>query len=156
MNQSNDNSKQRVAKHMTGNENLQNAMFKEIDLIQDIIKRMASNSFLIKGWTITLVAVALLLNGDNTHASIAFIPLISFWFLDAFFLWQERMYRKLYKWVVSNRMKTEEFLFDLNAYRFEEEVDGKLKTMFSITLVWFYATILILIFIYQIILFYYM
>lgn len=141
---------------MTGNENLQNAMFKEIDLIQDIIKRMASNSFLIKGWTITLVAVALLLNGDNTHASIAFIPLISFWFLDAFFLWQERMYRKLYKWVVSNRMKTEEFLFDLNAYRFEEEVDGKLKTMFSITLVWFYATILILIFIYQIILFYYM
>lgn len=30
-------------------------LLKEIDLAQDVIKRMANNSFIIKGWTITLV-----------------------------------------------------------------------------------------------------
>ena len=34
-------------------------MDKEIDLIQGCISRMAQNSFIIKGWAITLVAVAL-------------------------------------------------------------------------------------------------
>ena len=28
-------------------------LFKEIDLIQEIVKRLASNSFLIKGWAVT-------------------------------------------------------------------------------------------------------
>ena len=36
-------------------------MEKEIDLVQGCISRMAQNSFVIKGWTITLIAVALAL-----------------------------------------------------------------------------------------------
>jgi hypothetical protein len=35
---------------MDEKENLKEFMLKEIDVIQDIIKRTASNSFLIKGW----------------------------------------------------------------------------------------------------------
>ena len=67
-------------------EELEKFMLKEIEIIQDIIKRMAFNSFLIKGWTVTLVAVTLLLRGSKYQVFIAYIPLLVFWFLDAYFL----------------------------------------------------------------------
>ena len=81
------------------------------------------------------------------------MPMLVFWFLDAYFLWQERIYRKLYEWVINNRLKTEEYLFDMNAYRFEGEVQSRFRIMFSITLGWFYVSIAILIVMYSILLF---
>ena len=127
---------------------LKEFMLKEIEIIQDIIKRMAFNSFMMKGWTVTLVAVTLLLKGSEYQVFIAFIPLIVFWYLDAYFLWQERLYRRLYNWVVQNRMQTEEFLFDMNAYRFKDEEQSKFRIMFSIALGWFYGSIFVLTLIY--------
>jgi hypothetical protein len=141
-----------ITKNVKANESLREYMLKEIDIVQDIIKRMAFNSFMIKGWAITLVVVTLLLKGEEYQVWIAFIPLLVFWFLDAYFLWQERMYRKLYEWVVKNRLKTDEYLFDMNAYRFKDEVQSKLRIMLSITLGWFYASIAILIMIYALVL----
>ena len=137
---------------MEDKESLKEYMLKEIEIIQDIIKRMAFNSFMIKGWAITLVVVSLLLKGtDKYQIWIAFIPLFVFWFLDAYFLWQERLYRKLYDWVVNNRLETDEYLFDMDAYRFKDEVQSKLRIMFSITLGWFYGSITILILIYALV-----
>jgi len=49
-------------------------MLKEVDIIQDVIKRMAFNSFMIKGWAITLVVVTLVLKGTEYQVWIAFIP----------------------------------------------------------------------------------
>ena len=123
-------------------------LFKEIDIIQSIINRMARYSFLIKGWTVTLVVVSLLLKGNNYHVVLAFIPLLIFWFLDSYFLWQERMYRKLYQWVIENRPITEEHLFYMNALRFKNEVKSKLRIMFSVTLGWFYGSITIMVIVY--------
>ena len=136
---------------MEDKEILREYMLKEIDIVQDIIKRMAFNSFMIKGWAITLVVVTLLLKGAEYQVWIAFIPLLVFWFLDAYFLWQERMYRKLYDWVINNRLKTDEYLFDMNAYRFKDEVQSRLRIMLSITLGWFYGSIAILIIIYTLV-----
>ena len=135
-------------------DDLKEYLMKEIETIQSTIKRMSSNSFLIKGWTITLVVVTLLLKGTEEEAYIAFIPLLVFWFLDSYFLWQERMYRKLYDWVIANRMNTDENLFDMNAYRFKDDVDSKPRIMFSTTLGWFYGSIAILIVIYKILILY--
>jgi len=131
-------------------EELREFMIKEIEIIQDIIKRMAFNSFMIKGWTVTLVAVTLLLRGSKYQILIAFIPILVFWFLDAYFLWQERLYRRLYNWVTKNRMNTDDYLFDMNAYRFKNEEQSKLRIMFSITLGWFYGSIFTLTLIYAI------
>ena len=39
----------------------QEILYKEIDLIQSCINRMAQNSFVVKGWLIALVAVVLAL-----------------------------------------------------------------------------------------------
>lgn len=136
---------------MNDKESMKEYMFKEIDIIQDVIKRMAFNSFMIKGWAITLVVITLLLKGTEYQVWLAFIPLLVFWFLDAYFLWQERLYRKLYDWVINNRLKTDEYLFDMNAYRFKDEVQSKFRIMFSVTLGWFYGSIAILIIIYALI-----
>ena len=101
-------------------EELKEFMFKEIDIIQNIIRRMAFNSFMINGWMVTLVAVVLLLKGSQYQIFIAYIPLLVFWFLDAYFLWQERLYRRLYNWVIQHRLETDEYLLDLDAYRFKK------------------------------------
>jgi len=138
-----------------GKNNSHDFFLKEIDIIQSIIKRMSYNSFLIKGWTITLVVVTLLLKGTEKQACIAFIPLLVFWFLDSYYLWQERMYRKLYDWVITNRMKTDEHLFSMNAYRFKDDVDSKYRIMFSKTLGWFYGSIATLLVIYIIFIYFF-
>lgn len=133
-------------------EELKEFMLKEIEIIQDIIKRMALNSFLIKGWAITLVVATLLLKGSKYQIFIAFIPLIVFWFLDAYFVRLERLYRRLYTWVTENRLKTADYLFDMKPYRFQQEEQSIPRIMFSITLGWFYGSIFVLILIYALIL----
>lgn len=135
-----------------------NIVHKEIDLIQNCISRMAHNSFLIKGWTLTIVTVVLALIEKNIDpvylCLVIFIPLLSFWYLDAFFLQTEKMYRKMYEWVLQSRPKNNlEYLYDLNPHRFKEQVDSRAKVMWSITLRVFYGTpalIVLAIILYQI------
>ncbi len=72
---------------------------KHLELIQNIINRMSQTSFLIKGWTITLVVALLALFANNTdwrYGLLGLIPIISFWGLDAYYLRQERLFRSLY------------------------------------------------------------
>lgn len=121
-------------------------LHKEIDLIQGVINRMANNSFLLKGWLITLIAVILALSKDTILifdirylGIIICFPVIVFWYLDAFFLHKEKCYRKLYEWVIQNREKTDEHLYSLNYKRFENEVESVFELMFSKTLLPFYG-----------------
>jgi len=133
---------------MDGEEIRRQNLFKEIDLIQEVIKRMASNSFLLKGWSLTLItAFFVLINKKVLDSNLMFfvlLPLIVFWGLDAYFLRLERLYRKLYDWVIANRLKTDDFLFDLRAEsRFKGDVCCVFCVMFSKTLWWFYGSIFI-------------
>ncbi len=113
------------------------AVHKELDLIQGVIKRMADNSFKVKAWMMSIfgfvvaLAKAGFLNklGDGKGlpmwyiAVFLIITVLVFWYLDAFFLRTERLYRNLYKWVVDNRPNTDKYLYDLNT--FVRKVDGK-------------------------------
>lgn len=129
-------------------------MHREFELIQDIIERQANNSFKIKGWTVTLVVVAIIFRTRDFQLFGAFIPLLGFWGLDACFLRQEKMYRKLYEWVRKNRPESDEHKFDLDASRFEDKVNSVARTMGSPTLLWFYAPIAILLILYSAVVFY--
>lgn len=133
---------------MTENNRSEDLIIKELNLIQDVIKRMASNSFLVKGWAITLIVATLLLKGSKFQILIAIIPLLAFWILDAYYLRQERLYRKLYEWVIQNRKENLEFLFDLNASRFNTQVPSLFQTMHSETLGYFYGSIAFLLLLY--------
>jgi len=119
-------------------------LHKEIDLIQDCIKRMASNSFLIKGWMLSIsgIILAIVFNKDvaNVYPAtwIVAVIILSFWYLDAHFLRIERMFRKLYSWVIENRKTSEEYMYDLNPQRFENNVASLWVVMWSDTLWIFY------------------
>lgn len=70
-----------------------------LEMIQGVINRMASNSFALKGWAVTLVAGIFALAGKDTdkmYFLVAYLPIIVFWGLDSYYLLQERLYRALY------------------------------------------------------------
>ena len=119
-------------------------LHKEIDLIQACITRMANNSFLLKGWAISIIAVVLALADKAANpallSTVLLIPLLSFWYLDAFFLRTEKMYRKMYEWVLEKRKNNDStFLYDLNPNRFKDGVGSIREVMLSITLKCFYG-----------------
>ena len=88
---------------------------KHLEMIQEVIKRMASNSFFLKGWSITLVAGIFALAAKDSNQKfflIAYFPLIVFWILDTYYLQQERKYRNLYDKV--RCIKEEKVDFSMN------------------------------------------
>ncbi len=114
---------------------------KHLEMVQDVIKRMASNSFILKGWAVTLVAGIMALaekDTDKMYFLIAYIPIIIFWLLDSYYLLQERLYRKLYKKVCS----TAENDIDFSLSATKKDFGGGRNTFFacfvSITELFFY------------------
>jgi len=68
-------------------------------MIQAVISRMANNSFMLKGWAVTLVAGVFALSAKDANQMyflIAYIPIVLFWFLDSYYLQLERKFRVLY------------------------------------------------------------
>lgn len=121
-----------------------------LGFIQGVINRMGNNSFLIKGWVVALVAAIFTLSAEKANVNFAYIalfPLAFFWWLDAFFLHQERLYRKLYEKVADD---TEPSInFSMNAKKYKSEVDCFCKVFFSKTLRNFYGPIAILLFVFM-------
>ena len=72
-----------------------------------------------------------------------------FWYLDAFFLRTEKIYRKIYDWVLEMRPKNNrELLYQLNPKEYDgkiEKVESIRKVMWSRTLRWFYSIPLIIV-----------
>ena len=83
-----------------------------LTFIQGIITRMGNNSFLLKGWTVTLVAALFALAAKDSNQNfilIAYFPILVFWMLDGYFLYQERLFRDLYNGVANDRISSEQF-----------------------------------------------
>ena len=128
-------------------------LLKEIDLIEDCIKRMSNNSFLLKGWAVTILSVliGLMANFENwtSGSLLAIFVCIGFWYLDALYLKLERLYTRKYNWVIQNRLDTTEYKFNLNPFEKNMWLETEnreiitLKVMFSRTLLPLYLTMLI-------------
>jgi len=72
---------------------------KHLEFIQGVVNRLANNSSLLKGWSVLLVSAlfAMAAKDSNTNfVVLSYFPAIAFWILDAYFLHQERLFRKLY------------------------------------------------------------
>lgn len=74
------------------------AKLKHLELIQGVVNRLADNSFSIKRWAVLLVSALLVLSLQQNplSAHLAILPILLFWGLDGYFLWQERSFRALY------------------------------------------------------------
>ena len=114
-----------------------------LEMIQGVINRMAGNSFLIKGWTITLVAALFALAQKETNPAfmyLAYFPAIVFWALDGYYLWQERLFRKLYDKV---RLTDETAIdFSMNTQPIMEAAGSLWKATFSQTLAVFHGIVI--------------
>ena len=97
---------------------------KYLEMIEGVIERMGNNSFQLKGWAVTLVALvgALAAQGsDKRFFLLAFIPLFAFWFLDSFYLQMERKYKVLYKRVSVKAESDIDFNMDTRDLTYTED-----------------------------------
>lgn len=72
---------------------------KHMEFLQAAITRMAQNSFLAKGWSITLTTALLgiaIKDGAYQFALLGLLPVLMFWILDAYYLALERSFRTLF------------------------------------------------------------
>lgn len=96
---------------------------KHLDYIQNIVTRLNTNSFQIKGLSITIVAALLAVYASNQKLDfilVAVLPTVIFWFLDAYYLQQERKFRGLYNDVAGiseNPKKIKEFEMRPDLYK---------------------------------------
>lgn len=84
-------------------------VLEHLKMIQDVINRMAANSFRLRGWSVVLLGAWLVFAARTTVISIAkkseevvllavvvAIPFLLLFWLDGYYLWQERLFRRLY------------------------------------------------------------
>ncbi len=118
---------------------------RHLEMIQEVISRMASNSFTLKGWAVTLVTGIFALSGnvaDKVQYLIIFIPIITFWILDGFYLSRERSYRELYKHV--SGLNKDEIDFNMDFTPFIYKKNKLWRCMLSTTEISFYLPLFIL------------
>ena len=111
-----------------------------LKMIQAVINRLGRNSLWVKTWSLSLIVAALILIAvhyvHRPHFCFMLIPFVlGFWILDGYFLWQERLFRKVYDDI---RVQSDtDFQMDLLKHRDKPKCSW-VSAIFSITLVIFY------------------
>ena len=112
---------------------------KHLEMIQDIVNRLASNSFVFKGWAATVIAgISAFAVKDTSHRImlVALLATILFWLSDAYYLSLERRYRDLYNHVAElpdNKIDFSMKLLDNHKFR------AWIKALYSEILIVFYG-----------------
>ena len=90
----------------------------------------------------TLVAAIFALaakQADRRFVLLAFFPIAIFWLLDAFFLHQEKLFRRLYELVALGEVDSDQFTLDPKRLK---GVPGIISVFFSKTLRLFYGSLI--------------
>lgn len=103
---------------------------KHLEFLQSNIARMNQCSFQMKGWAITVVSALLAVyaatiddagNGNAAFIVVAVFPTVLFWFLDSYYLCQERKFRGIYNDIAGintrNPRQIADYAMPLNLYR---------------------------------------
>lgn len=120
---------------------------KHLEFIQNIITRMNTNSFQIKGITITIVSTLLAIYASGkkpTFILIAIFPLLLFWFLDAYYLTQERKFIGLYNDLLKGK-KPELEIFEMQLDSYKKGKYSFWSVLFSKTIWTLYLVTIIII-----------
>ena len=120
-----------------------------LNLIQGVVSRMGGNSAIMKGFAATTIAamygMCVIKDVKWHYLLTAFIPLIAFIILDVYYLRSERRYRNLYNLVAEKEIPPGLLYLNLNnSYfdKFKSKINnntGIFKTVFSISIIGFYA-----------------
>ena len=121
---------------------------KHLEMIQGIITRMNQNSFMLKGWMITIVSALLAIYADKGNIGyliVSIFPILVFWLLDAYYLQQERKFRGIYSDIVEGKDLP---LFKMPIGEYNKKKDCKYSycdVFWSKTIAGLYCTILVFI-----------
>ena len=117
---------------------------KHLEFIQAVINRMASNSFLFKGWSITIIAGVSAFAAQDPNPALMVVPVVAtllFWAIDAYYLMLERSFRKLYTKIAATSPDRIDYSMNVT----EITITDWLKIAFGRpVLSIFYATVLIM------------
>jgi len=119
---------------------------KHLDYIQAIITRMNANSFQIKNMTVIILTAILALFAATPKVLLLFIAGFSafiFWLLDAYYLQQERKFRKMYYDVadITNNHEIKPYEMPVDKYKGNGCSFG--ESFFSKTIVLFYFSLVL-------------
>ena len=119
---------------------------KHLEFIQQAINRMASNLFLLKGWTVTLIAAMFALAAKESrdfYFVLAYFPTLMFWLLDGYFLSQERRFRALYDHVRTLDESAIDFSMDTQPFKATPPRNRWSCALFSSTLLIYYGVLVL-------------
>ena len=119
------------------------AKLKHLELIQGVINRFAGNSFYMKGWTVVLLSALLVLvvrEDQGDLSLLGLLPVLVFWGIDAYFLWQERLFRALYDRVRLVDAAEIDFSMDVGVVRADPRLTW-IRALVSRTLIPFYGAL---------------
>jgi hypothetical protein len=119
---------------------------KYIEILQAAISRMNSNSFSIKGWSVTLlsaiIAVAVSLKSIQ-FVYVAMVPCLLFWILDSIYLQQERKFVVIYREAIKPNTILSDFEINLESEMVKaDKKTWYLRVFFSRTMWPFYGMML--------------
>ena len=117
---------------------------KHLEFIQQAINRMASNLFLLKGWTVTLIAAMFALAAKESkdfYFLLAYFPTVMFWLLDGYFLSQERRFRSLYDHVAKLDESAIDFSMNTQSFKATPARNKWSHALFSPTLLIYYGVL---------------
>ena len=132
-----------------------------LEFIQNIITRMNTNSFQLKGITITIVCALLAVYASSGN-NVLFIflgipPTFLFWLLDSYYLQQERKFRGVYNDVAGLKNVIEVKPYEMPINKYTKQVDKQYSycnVFFSKTILWLYSIIILLLLIMGLLLMY--
>lgn len=123
--------------------NISDNQIKHLEFIQSNIARMNQCSFQAKGWMVTIVAALLALyagsidsttgNGKNVFVFIAIAPAVIFWFLDSYYLQQERRFRGIYNDIINPQQVKQIQQFEMPLMNYKGQKFNLFSVMWSIT-----------------------
>lgn len=143
-----------------------------INVLQDIINRMADNSKSCKQWCILVVSAILTLSTKDADIQsrlfmICLVPLVMFCFLDCYYLYQEKGFRddmEVFIYRLNNNEDVEKMIFrigkgsidrsaniacsvDVLCLRMVGFIGGLIRSFFSLSVLPFYGCLALLLYI---------
>ena len=125
---------------------------KHLEFLQGNITRMNQCSFQMKGWAIAIVSALLAIfagtisetcSGNKTFIFISIMPTVLFWFLDAYYLSQERKFVAMYNDVaqITHQANLKDYEINLKIYKGWRYC--LINTMLSVSTILLYGTIIV-------------
>jgi len=120
-----------------------------LEFIQNIITRMNTNSFQLKGIAITIVSALLAIFASTKNEIFVFLgilPTFLFWLLDTYYLQQERKFRGVYNDVAGLKKVFDVKLYEMPIHKYTKTIDKQFSycnVFFSKTIIWLYFSVIL-------------